>query len=192
MNAVPSKISTGFFFCRHDDQMSLKARTILGSIARQLVTGMPAQNFHGFRAENVDSEAVIKFLHANLSERHQYFIVLDGLDECDEAQVPEILRALRGLLHSPQLRIKLYCSSRPSVVKWLAEELRPEYHISLETEEYQAKIALDIGSLIENTLTQQLEGESPELQVGDPTLILTVQETLREKAQGMYVVLLYR
>lgn len=165
--------------------MSLKARTIIGSIARQLATGMPAANFRGFSIENVDSEAVIKFLHANLSERRQHIIVLDGLDECEEAQVREISQALAGLLHSSQLRINLYCSGRPYMVKWLAEGLRPEYHISLETEEYQTKIALDIGSLIESTLTQQLVGESPELQVGDPTLILTVKETLQERAQGM-------
>lgn len=187
MNEVPPESSTAFFFCRHDDQMSLKARTILGSIARQLATGMPADIFCGFSAENIDLEAIIRFLNANLTERRDYFIVLDGLDECEEAQVQEISQALWSLLHFSLLCVKIYCSGRPYVVKWLTMGLHPEYHIKLETEEHQAKIALDIGKLIETTLTQQLEGNSPELKVGDPTLILTVQETLQEKAQGMYV-----
>jgi hypothetical protein len=192
MNALPSKISTGFFFCRHDDQMSLTARTTLGSIARQLATGIPPESFRGFSAENVDSEAMITFLHATLTERRHYFIVLDGLDECEEAQVQEISQALSSLLHSSRLQVRIYFSGRPYVVKWLTEGLHPEYHITLETEENQAKIALDIDSLIKTTLTQQLEGNTPELRVGDPTLILTVQETLQEKAQGMYVPLLYQ
>jgi len=191
MHAVTRNNPTGFFFCRHDDQLSLTARTILGSIARQLATGMPTESFRGFSTENVDSETIISFLHATLTKRRHIFIVLDGLDECEEAQVQEIFQALSGLLHS-RLQVKIYCSGRPNVVKWLAEGLHPEYHINLETEENQAKIALDIGSLIKTTLTQQLEGISPELRVGDPTVIVTVQETLQEKAQGMYVPLLYQ
>lgn len=192
MNAVSPEIFTGFFFCRHDDQLSLTARTILGSIARQLAKGMPTESFRGFSAVHVDSDAIIKFLRATLSERRHYFIVLDGLDECEEAQVRQLSRVLSGLLHSSRLQVKMYCSGRPSGVKWLAEGLDPDYHISLETEQNQAKIALDIGSLIKTTLTQQLEGISPELRVGDPTVIVTVQETLQEKAQGMYVHLLYQ
>ena len=191
MNAVPSKISTAFFFCRHDDQISLNARTILGSIAKQLATSIPPERFRGFSAENVDSEAIINFLCDTLTPLRHYYIVLDGLDECEEAQVQEISQALSCLLHSSRLLVKLYCSNRPYVVKWLTEGLHPEYHITLETEENQEKIALDIDSLVKTTLTQQLEGNTPKLRVGDPTLILTVQETLQEKAQGMYVPLLY-
>ncbi len=38
-------VSVSYFFCRGDDLESLKARTIMGSLARQLLNGIPTKSF---------------------------------------------------------------------------------------------------------------------------------------------------
>lgn len=131
--------------------------------------------------------AVIEFLGSVLSTDRRYFLILDGLDECEESQIRQAAQALQSLVAMPGLQVKIYLSSRPYVAKWLPVELQPEHRISLQTSDNQQKLAADIDTLIETTLAQQLDGESPELQLGDPTLILTIRETLRKQAQGMYV-----
>lgn len=178
---------TSFFFCRYDDHESLKAKTIIGSIARQLAATLPADSFHGFNFDIIDATAAISFLKSALYQASKYYIVLGGLDECEEVQVKEITETLHELLDCPGLQIKIFWSSRPNVVNWLPLKFRPQSRIILETEENQNKITLDIQKLIENTLEEWLDGEAPQMQINDPALILTIVNHLQEEAQGMYV-----
>lgn len=182
MNSPLRTDVTSFFFCRHDDQDSLRARTIIGSIARQMVADMPPKAFCNFKLRNGDIEDISKFLGSILTESRRYFIVLDGLEECDERQVQEVALALQDLLDSYKLNLKIYCSARPYVTKWLTSGLRPDLSIILETPENQTKIAHGIRSVIETTLIEHLEGETPDLQLGKPSLILTVQDTLQKQS----------
>ncbi|KAL8830901.1 MAG: hypothetical protein Q9191_001175 [Dirinaria sp. TL-2023a] len=187
MESVSPKNVTSFFFCRFDDQESLKATTIIGTIARQFVNDLPADAFREFDLENADGTAIIKFLEASLNNAHQYFIVLDGLDECSEAQIKEVAEALYSLLSSPLLHIKLFWSSRPNVPSWLALQFRPQQHVSLDTAESQSRIAVDIRQFVNTTLGEWLEGDSPELQISDPTLILSITDHLEKEAHGMFL-----
>lgn len=157
----------------------------MGTIARQLVERLPAKAFEAFSLASSDVEAIVQYLSTALSEKQRYVIILDGLDECKETQIRETAQALQDLLDMPRLCIKIYFSSRPYVVKWLPLGLRPEAHIALESPENQEKVAFDVGTVIETTLMEQLEGESPELNLGDPALVLTIQHTLQQRAQGM-------
>lgn len=52
--------------------------------------------------------------------------------------------------------------------------------------ENQDKITYDIRTFIRITLEEWLEGETPELQINDPTLITTLSDRLEKGAQGMY------
>ena len=108
IESISPKNVVSFFFCRFDDQESLQAKTIIGSLARQLVNDLPADAFRQFNHQNTNGIAIIKFLEATLSHTRQYFIVLDGLDECGEAQVREVAKIFHELLLSPQLRIKVF------------------------------------------------------------------------------------
>ncbi len=186
MESVSPKDMTSFFFCRYDVEESLEAKSIVGSIARQLANTLPANAFRGFEYDNTFPTAVIKFLETTLNSARRYFIVLDGLDECEEAQIKIIAEFFHDLLESPLLQIKIYCSGRPIVASWLPLSLRPQQHIVLETIENQNKISLDIRNFINVTLEERLEGETPELQIGDPTLILTILNRLEKGAEGMY------
>ena len=114
--------------------------------------------------------------------------MLDGLDECGEAQVREIAEVFHGFLLSPGLRIKFFWSSRPNTLSWLPRRFLTQHHIDLETVENQRRVANDISKLIHITLVELLEGETPELQIKDPTLVITILDRLDQEAQGMYEV----
>lgn len=185
MEALSPRDVTTFFFCRFDDQESLQARTIIGSIARQLLSDVSADAFRGFH-----ETPVIDFLKSTLSHTRQYFVILDGLDECDEAQIQEVAEVLHSLLNSPQLHFKIFWCSRPNVLNWLPIKFQPQHHVSLDTVESQERIAADIGRFIHNTLQEWLEGDTPELQISDPTLPLTIVDRLEKGAHGMYTTLI--
>lgn len=186
MESVSPKDMTSFFFCRYDVEESLKAKSIVGSITRQLANTLPANAFCRFQYDNICPTAVTNFLETTLNPARRYFIVLDGLDECEEAQIKDVAEFFHGLLKSPILRFKIYCSSRPIVASWLPLRFRPQQHIFLETIENQNKISLDIRNFINVTLEEWLEGETPKFNISDPTLILTILNRLQQGAQGMY------
>ncbi|KAI4231759.1 MAG: hypothetical protein LQ349_005400, partial [Xanthoria aureola] len=172
---------TGFFFCRFDDQESLKATTIIGSIAKQLVYDLPEDKFRNFSRET----PILEFLKRTLSDTRQYFIILDGLDECNEEQIRETCGILHGLLSLPHLNIKLFWCSRPNVMDWLPPRLQSQKYINLESVESQGHIASDIGKLIHSRLEEWLDGDSPQLRIGDPTLPLIIVQCLENEAQGI-------
>lgn len=183
---MSSQDITSFFFCRYDIEASLRAESIVGSIARQLANTLPASAFRGFEYDNTFPTAVINFLETALDSSRRYFIVLDGLDECEEAQIKDITEFFHRLLESPLLQIKIYCSGRPIVAGWLPLGFRPQQHIVLETPENQDSISRDIRNFINFTLEELLEGETPKFEISDPTLILTILDRLQEGAHGMY------
>ena len=179
-----------FFFCRFDDEISLKAKTVIGSTIRQLVSNLPATAFQELSYKTTDWSTIIGFLEGALSHTHQYFIVLDGLDECEEAQIHEVARFLHRLLTSSVLCIKIFWSSRPNVQRWVPERFLVQRHIDSESTENQSKVACDIHKFIRVTLEEWLDGETPELQINDPDLIRIIPDHLETKAQGMYAFLI--
>ena len=174
---------TSFFFCSYDDLASLKARTIFGSIARQLTNDLPTEAFHKFESTTADLTAILDFLKTVLTEKRRYFIFLDGLDECEEVQFKELVNILRGLLDTPLLHIKLYFTTRTSVMNWVPLKLQPERHIVLDTAENQANVTRDIDNFVNASLQERLREN--ELQLGDPTLVLKIEDALKTGAQGM-------
>ena len=189
MEKVSPKDVTAYFFCRFDEPKSLKAKTIIGSVTRQLVSDLPVNAFRAFNQESTHGTSTISFLEATLSHSRKYFIMLDGLDECEEAQVREVADIFHGILLSPRLRIKIFWSSRPNVLSWLPRRFLTERHIDLDIPENQSRVAHDIRKFIHTTLEAWLEGETPELQINDPTLIITILDRLEKEAQGMYEIL---
>ena len=121
-----------------------------------------------------------------LSHTRQYFIVLDGLDECGEVQIKKVVEIFHEILLSPDLHIKFFWSSRPNVLGWLPERFPTQQRINLETVENQSRVAHDISMFVVVTLEDWLDGEVPELQINDPSLIETILHCLEKEAQGMY------
>ena len=118
-----------------------------------------------------------------LTGERRYFIVLDGLDECEEVQFKNLVEILRGLLDSPVLHIKLFFTTRTSVMSWVPLKLQPKRHIDLDTAENQGRVAHDIDTFINASLRKRLREN--ELQIRDPTLALKIENALKTGAQGM-------
>ena len=169
-----------YFFCKYDEAESLQTRTVIGSIARQifdqikpdLVDAIPQM-----RSGTIDTDQVLDYIQKLLpSNLHRYFIIIDGLDECERKESRLLLRCLEQLLMFDQV-IQIFCSSRPDVFRWASGPLEPKWNVSM------SKTSLDMEEYIETALEQRLE--SGNLFVGNPAIIFTIRDALLENAHGM-------
>ena len=172
-----------FFFCRFDDQESLAAKTIIGSIARQLVRHLPEDAFHQLN-ESPDTSDILEVLRTKLGSTRHYIIV-DGLDECGDSQAAEVVQFLEELVCS-SLKVQIFWTSRPNMTISL-KPLFLDQQISLDSADSQHHIASDIGKYIQTTLEEWLDGDTPQLKIGDPGVILTIADQLEKRAYGMLV-----
>ncbi|KAH7414520.1 hypothetical protein DE146DRAFT_741935 [Phaeosphaeria sp. MPI-PUGE-AT-0046c] len=91
-----------YFFVRQDLPKSLKARTVIGSLARQLLR--LKENFPAvLRAEgqkfdaNYAVEDLIDLLRQTYTSKDKVYLVLDGLNLCEDFDKVEIINFLRRL-----------------------------------------------------------------------------------------------
>ena len=169
-----------YFFCRHDETESLRTRTIIGSIARQIFAHIKPNAIDAIgeiRSSTIDTDEVMEYLQTLLpSNSQKYFIIIDGLDECEEEETRSVLLCLKKLFMSKQV-FKVYCSSRPDVFRWTRKLLEPKWNISMS----QTGVAIE--EYVKDSLERHLDSET--LCVGNPTIILTIQDALLENAHGM-------
>lgn len=173
-----------YIFSRYASVESLKARTIFGSLARQLLSrftdgsALPPYP-HGSPAQPDVSE-IIKVLKSALPKGQAVFCVLDGLDDCDSTEVSTLFAQLRELASNIKLRL---CISVRSGVDL-------EFRSQVDALEAQWNLPLsddnpDIASFIESELESRLD--SGRLVLGDPTLVLDIRDALLRGANGMFL-----
>jgi hypothetical protein len=171
-----------YFFCKHDEAESLQARTIIGSIARQLFSCVKlevADSVDTINTSFLDTDQVLEYLRKLLpSDLQKYFIIIDGLDECNEKELKLLIEHLKELLASRHI-FHIYCSSRPDVYRWVPALLRPQWNVSM------SEACSEIAQYIESELEERLEAGS--LCLGDPTIVLIIQDALMKGSQGMSV-----
>ncbi|KAF2737537.1 hypothetical protein EJ04DRAFT_460944, partial [Polyplosphaeria fusca] len=173
-----------YFFCRHDIPKSLQARTIIGSLARQLLSTVPdlaaLSKSCGSGNAPGDTEEVLGLLIQGFSPSQKVYFVLDGLDECENEEKEILLQAVQKI----QTALKvLVCAS-----------FRVEANDSLQsiTKQFVAACIVsmpddnsDIEHFIETDLERCLRQER--LIIGDPTLILDIQDALLKGSHGMFL-----
>ena len=168
-----------YFFCRHDEEFSLNARAVVGSIVRQLLQHVKAESLEKVHLENLDSLDTTQVLHyaeALLPSDRSLFVVVDGIDECTESETVLLLDNLKRMLAS-NLQYRIFCSSRPDLLNRISASYQPEVKISMP------EVNIEITEYIEVELERRLE--SGQLCLGDPSLILSIQDALLQGAQGM-------
>lgn len=173
-----------YFFCRHDIPESMNAKTIIASLARQLllsVLDLPivTESFdHNIPALNF--EAVLILLQWALPSTHKVYLILDGLDECEDSERNETIAQIRDL----QKRFKtLLC---------IAIRLEPENPFKKHSDNWTDPRSIsipednpDIELFIDAELASCIL--SQKLVLGNPTLILEIREALLERSQGMFL-----
>ncbi|OQU98575.1 NACHT domain-containing protein isoform 2 [Cladophialophora immunda] len=170
-----------YFFCSHDDAESLKARTIVGSLARQLLSLLDPAAFGRIDASEsgaLDNDEIVSCLLNLLPQSEQNFVIIDGLDECIETELDQLFDSLGKLLKSHH-RFYIFCSSCPDLHTRYRATLQPQYHLPLPVQ--NPEIAQYINGALEDRL------KTGSLCLGDPTIILTIRQALTEGSHGMFL-----
>ena len=160
------------------------ARNIVGSIARQLLSGLPHESYTKLDRELQDCmpdiQEVFKILKATLIQGHQYIIIVDGLNECEDIEVKQIIEILDSLLNLGDLDIKIFYTYRTNSLV-LPSTAWPLFRIAIRCEDVED----DINKYIQVSLESHIKDDT--LQVGNPYLASSIKQALMEGAQGMSV-----
>lgn len=182
--STPTKIVM-HFFCRYEDSESVKARNILGSICQQLLKteiesakGDKLDRLHADTCD-LDFTDVTTLISTRLDLQKTYYIILDGLDECESVERKLIAKALSGFAEVQKHGLKILCAGRPDTANSISFLLAPDYRFTLASKEIDADIAKYVDAVLDECL------EDGRLKLGDPALILVISEALQRESQGM-------
>jgi len=94
-------IAVAYFFCRHDIPESLKAQTVIGSLARQLLHPIPnlamVAELLDKTTSALDFEILLSLFQHALPPNYRAYFILDGLDECDYTEKKNLIQHLGKL-----------------------------------------------------------------------------------------------
>ncbi|EUC46760.1 hypothetical protein COCMIDRAFT_35627 [Bipolaris oryzae ATCC 44560] len=174
-----------YFFCKYDVSESLQAQTIIGSLVRQLLSSISDLGVLTNRCKDTqnrggDVEELLESLFQGFTSHQKVYLVIDGLDECNLAQNEILVQAVRKI----QDTLKVYvCASIREEADISLQSITRELHrirvISLPDDNP------DIETFIETELERCLIQGT--MTIGDPTLILEIQDALLLGSQGMFL-----
>lgn len=176
------KNMVAYFFCQHDAAESLTARTVIGSLARQLLQSginLDRANEVLDGRESLSLDRVVDLLQNVLSADSQVYFVLDGLMHCDITEQRLILDKLRLLQDSKSLAVCISHRTEPSSPLQALERLMSMTVFQIGDQ--NPEIDRFIKSELERCIS------SGELIVHDPVLVDDIGEKLAEGAQGMFL-----
>lgn len=173
--------SVCYFFCNYDDAESLKARTILGSLAKQLLSSISPDRFKTTEKnfeEPLDEDEILALVVELFSQRKLHsFILIDGLDECRDVELNSLFSYLTRLLESSHC-FHIFCTSRPDLDPKYRDRLQPQRLVTLSS-----SMDVETARYIEDQL--QIRLETDRLSLGDPAIVLAIQDALLQRSQGM-------
>ena len=183
----PLDASLGYFFCRSDEVASLRTREVVGSLARQLLEAVPTETLKvsqmnpGTGYIIPDTERILSNMLLLLPRHKQYFLVLDGLDECDFGEVKILVESIQSLLKSSEHTFKAFWTGRSDFASRVSTQFRPDFHVHISPSNNGPEICRFITLALENAL------ESNRLKLRDPNIVLSIQDALEAGAQEMFV-----
>lgn len=136
-----------YAFCASQEPTSLKATDVLGSIAFSLLDHLPPEAMVWGDAEQSDAmintfdpESIINFVLGLLPLDRTYIIIVDGLEDCSDADITDVMSGLRRLAQS---RVVLLCYSSRSDSRFqlvAKQNLTPEFLISHDDSHHDAEL----------------------------------------------------
>ena len=177
-------IVVAYFFCRHDVPESLKARTVIGSLARQWLLPIPdltmVVELLNETSPALEFERIFSLLQRALSPNCKAYFVLDGLDECNYAERKILIPQLRKLQETFALLLCVSLRLEPNNASKLCLEQFTAVRITSIPND-NPDIEAFVGAELESCI------ESKKLVIGNPALILEIQDALLEGSQGMFL-----
>ncbi len=175
----------GFFFCRFDEAISLKAEVILKSIIRQSLdaTNLPSDIETSLEEISQSPLSGIgelqSFLQKTIASSQAYYIVIDALDECEKSERDLVLDVLQSVIASSVSKVKLFLASRDSTGKEIRKRFPSLQHLSMGSPEALSDIINYTREAIDGRL------KNGDLVVGNRQLVMEIQDMLIQGAQGM-------
>lgn len=170
-------------FCASQESSSLKATEILGSIALSLLDQLPAEAIawreaerHNATISSFDAERIIDFVLGLLPKDRTYIVVTDGLEDCSDADMTDVMSGLCRLIKN---RTVLLCYSSRSDSRFhhvAKQHLAPEFLVSHDDFNHDAELeAYIVDEVTRRNATRHLSPDLEEL----------VKKQLIIGAQGM-------
>jgi hypothetical protein len=169
-----------YFFCRHDLPQSLDERTVIGALARQILRS----EFDLFLEPTVanmtsfDSGELMSLAKRALTSNADIYIVLDGLYICNRSTTKQITTALHGLQSVRKVHICISYRLESNTASDIPELRNTIVVPQLNNEP-------EIEAFIEAELERCLASRT--LVLGNPALILDIQDALVKGSQGMFL-----
>lgn len=184
LHAQTAIAPVAYFFCRHDISDSLRARTVIGVLARQLLQtttsittrDMPADEF----LISNDIKGIVKLIQTIIPASTKAYFILDGSDDLSKSEREALFEYLRELQQSFTLHICVSHRIKPDSKVQLSEGSFMDMRLTAIPEDNP-----EIIEFIEFELRKCIG--SGELALGDPILATEIQQTLERKAQGMFL-----
>lgn len=173
-----------YFFCRADQKNTLQCRNILGSLARQALEPqlrhMSQDQLISLAAETeeLESEEVFDTVMPFIPKKKHWFIIIDGIEECDLKETRTLTKEVRKL-YQRDCALHVLWASRPELENELFKERPASGRLHLSPSRNQA----DINRYVDYTLIQCIE--DGELKVRDSGLLPRISEELRSRSGGM-------
>lgn len=174
-----------YFFCRYDDEKSLTAKIIIGSLIRQaLESRVPSASIELkladlYRCSGPDLDDLEPLFGEVIVSSPRHFIVLDGVDECSKVEKDALLDVLAKVFTASSNTLKLFIASRDSLDRDIHRRFEILRHRSMKNSEVQ----LDIQTYIEETIRERFKNNH--LVLGRNELLFEIRDVLVERAHGM-------
>ncbi|KAM0542202.1 hypothetical protein ACHAPJ_012894 [Fusarium lateritium] len=187
---------TSFFFLRFDDPQSLIPETIIRSCIQQALSAISMDNVGSTPSIDELLERAKRDMFSTSSLQNLYsaaswtvedwFIVLDGLDECSPDHQSDLLKFFREFPafswdSSQAPRIKIIFSSRETSSSTV-DRIFPDCSRLMTGLHHTSA---DIGAYAEDIIIEKLR--SRELVVGDPEIVNEILNAIISKEQGMFL-----
>ena len=185
-NSSNEELPVCFFFCRYSQPQSLTARSILGSIARQLVSTLDnASDILQVLAKKLidDSftllpEDMCEIISSAVNKDTPVTLVIDALDECiAKVEVAQVVSCLRKLLERNIIRLLFSTRTNSSVAKFMAEHF-PLEGVTLS----ELVMAEEMRAFVCHEFERRRH-----IRVLDATMEKKVKDVLISASAGMYV-----
>jgi hypothetical protein len=173
---------TAYFFVQANDVRSITARAVLGSLARQIletfqdlawVSSLPDRP-----PDELGLDAIVAMLRQIVFPKQHVFILLDGLDDCGNAEKTLLLGYIRELQRVFNIHLCVSMRLEAHRGKWREfDQLDPDFLLEIPESNPE------ISSFVRVELTALVD--SGDLVVGDPRLVHEIQDCLVRGSKGM-------
>lgn len=178
--------SISYFFCEVTRQTSRDPRTILCSLARQILNvldetpkiGETLKSMFLSPQKEPEIQELCSLVASVVNLSTTSYLLIDGLDECDDAIRLQVLSCLSILMKNAKAGLKVLLTSRwMNIPKYLETFLQ----ISLQSSRDSSDIDQYIRQMIDNKIEEEI------IVVRNPTIADEIKLALIQKSDGMYV-----